>query len=92
MLHAQTVVEQRRRHLLASIDEHSVDRFVHELWALAGDMPHFEFDIGHLTGAETLMRLREDISFQALILTKDLTNADNKAAFVAELQQKGGPL
>jgi len=87
MQHAQAVVEDRRHDLLASLNDLLADRFVHELWALAGDMAHFDFDISHLTGFETFLRLREDISLEALILTKDLGESNNLAAFVAELER-----
>jgi hypothetical protein len=91
MLHAKAVVEDRRRDLHASLNDLSADNFVHELWSLAGDMPHFDFDLSHLTGSDALSRLREDISLDALTLTKDLSQADNMTAFVAELtSQRGG--
>jgi hypothetical protein len=90
MLHAQAVVEDRRRDLLASLNGRSADRFVHELWALAGDMAHFDFDINHLTGFDAFLRFREDISLEAMNLTKDLSDAANMIAFVTELVSQRG--
>ena len=90
MLHAQAVVEDRRRDLLTSLNDRSADRFVHELWALAGDMAHFDFDINHLTGFDTFLWLREDISLEAMNLTRDLSDAANMIAFVAELVSQRG--
>ena len=89
MLHAQAVVEDRRRDLRAGLNALSADGFVHELWSLAGDMAHFDFDVSHLMGSDTLLRLREDISLEAMTLTKDLSEATNMAAFVAELVGHG---
>jgi hypothetical protein len=85
MLHAQTIIEERCCDLQASITNRSIDRFIHELWSLAGDIPHFDFDVGHLTGADTFEKLCEEISLEALTLTKDLNNPENKAAFIKEL-------
>ena len=85
MLHAQTILENRRRDLRASLDDRDVDRFIHELWSLGGDMAHFDFDLSRLAGADAFARLREEISLDALVLTKDLTDPANRAAFVAEL-------
>lgn len=87
MLHAKAVVEDRRRDLHASLNDLSADNFIHELWSLAGDMPHFDFDfdVSHLTGSDALLRLRDDISLDALTLTKDLSQADHMAVFIAEL-------
>ena len=85
MLHAQTILENRRRDLRGGLDDRDVDRFIHELWSLGGDMAHFDFDLSHLTGADAFARLREEISLDALVLTKDLTDPANRAAFVAEL-------
>jgi hypothetical protein len=85
ILHAQTVLTNRRRDLRVSLDDRDVDRFIHELWALGGDMAHFDFDLSHLAGAYAFSQLREEISLDALVLTKDLTDPANRAAFVAEL-------
>ncbi|EHP87797.1 hypothetical protein GeomeDRAFT_1035 [Geobacter metallireducens RCH3] len=85
MLHAQAVVEDHRRDLLTNLDNLSADRFVHELWSLAGDMAHFDFDVSPLTGFDTFLSLREEISAEALSLTKDLSEATNMAAFIEEL-------
>ena len=91
MLHAKAVVEDRRRDLHATLNDLSADNFVHELWSLAGDMPQFDFDVSHLTGSDALLRLREDISLDALTLTKDLSQDDNMTAFIGELtSQRGG--
>jgi hypothetical protein len=91
MQHAKAVVEDRRRDLHASLNDLSADNFIHELWSLAGDMPHFDFDLSHLTNSDAFLRLREDISLDALSLTKDLSQADNMTAFIAELtSQRGG--
>lgn len=82
----------RLRNLLVSFNDLSAERFVHELWSLAGDMPHFDFDVSHLTGFDAFLRFREDISLEALTLTKDLSEATNVTAFVAELvSQRRGP-
>ena len=83
MLHAQEVVEDRRRDLLANFNDLSTERFLHELWSLATDMSYFDYDISHLIGFDNFLRLREDISIEALTLTKDLSEATNMAAFVA---------
>lgn len=85
MLFAQTVVEERRRDLAAALASRSTDRFLHELWALGGDMTHFDFDLRHLAGADTLTRLREEISLEALMLTRDLSDPTHMAVLVSEL-------
>jgi len=85
MLHAQAVVEDRRRDLVTGLSALSAERFVHELWSLAGDMAHFDFEVSHLAGFDTFLRLREDISIEAMTLTKDLSEPTNMAAFIAEL-------
>ena len=73
MLHAYVVVADRRRDLRARFNDLLAERFLHELWSLAGDMSHFYFDISRLAGFDTLLMLRENISYEALTLTKDLS-------------------
>jgi len=48
-------------------------------------MMHFDFDLLHLTGADTLRRLREEISLEALTFTRDLSDPTHMATLVSEL-------
>lgn len=82
---AQTVVEDRRRDLRDSLTNRVVDRFVHELWSLGGDMPHFDFDVSHLARADEFQRMRDEISMNALLLTKDLASPGALADLATEL-------
>lgn len=88
MKHAQAVVEARRRDLQGSIDDCSAGTFIHELWSLAGDMAHFDFELGHLQGAEDYLRLREELSLKALTLTKELGDVADKESFLVEFAKR----
>lgn len=88
MRHAQGVVDDRRRDLRDSLSSRAIDRFVHELWGLGGDMSHFDFDVSHLADAATFQRMRDELSMDALVLTKDLSATDAQADLTAELAAK----
>ncbi len=84
---AQTVVEDRRRDLRDSLKRRAIDRFIHELWSLGGDMPHFDFDVSHLVRADEFQHMRDDISMNALLLTKDLSSPGAATDLATELSQ-----
>ncbi len=84
MLYARTVLEDRRRDLRASYVAKAAKVFISELWSLGGDMPHLDFDMSHLIGADALMALREEISLEALLLTRDLNDAVRMAALMRD--------
>jgi hypothetical protein len=85
MLHAQGVVEDRRRDLRDALTSRALERFVHELWGLVGDMSHFDFDVSHLASADAFQQARQEISLDALVLTKDLSTTAAQADLAAEL-------
>ncbi len=81
--HAQSVIVARRRDLGAAVRDRSVDRLVHELWSLGGDMSHFDF--ARLPSAVDFPAARDALSMDALVLTRDLSSAASKSALVTEL-------
>lgn len=85
MLHAQNVVENRRHDLRKSIGGHDAVRFVHELWSLAGDMAHFDFDTSRLADHDAFESMRQQISNESLPLTRDLSTNASQQALLAEL-------
>ena len=82
MLHAKTVLEDGRRNLRASYTTQAGKLFHSELWSLGGDMPHLDFDMTHLEGTAELSKLREEISLDALLMTRDLNDAGRLAALM----------
>jgi hypothetical protein len=90
MLHAQTILQDRRRDLHASYMARAAAVFVHELWSLGGDMPHLDFDMRHLTGSDTLMALRQEISLEALLLTRDLKSEARMTALLMDAPTQTG--
>ena len=45
-------------------------------------MPHLDFDMTHLEGAAELSKIREEISLDALLMTRDLNDAGRLAALM----------
>ena len=86
---AQGVLTNRKRDLEASLKDGEADRFIHELWAVSGDISHLEFDLSHLPGAREFDTASQELAMEALVLTRDLTDPAHKAAFVDELRAQG---
>jgi hypothetical protein len=85
MRYAQSIIDDRYRDLSESLKILDVDRFVHELWSLGGDMAHFEFDLDSFAGADDFKKMLNSISTDALKLTSDLAKDANRAVFKSEL-------
>jgi hypothetical protein len=81
---AKVVLEDRSRDLRLSQARGKVETFVHELWSLGGDMPHLDFDVSRLSGADLFLRMKAEISTEALMLTKDLSLPGAQAELASE--------
>ena len=86
MLLALNNFEESNLDLHESLTEKDAEAFLHELWALGGDMPKCEFDKSLLRDPESFNELLEAISLEALRFTQEMEDEANEAAFMRELR------